>query len=51
MSQEGLAAELGVNPWTVSAWETGDAKPRSWNQRRIVDWLGFPAGVVESQKL
>jgi DNA-binding transcriptional regulator YiaG len=45
MSQEGLAAELGVNSFTVSAWETGDAKPRRWNRRRIFDWLGFDLAV------
>jgi len=41
MSQQGLAAELDVDSFTLSAWERGKSKPRSWNRVRIFDWLGF----------
>jgi ribosome-binding protein aMBF1 (putative translation factor) len=41
MSQAGLAAELGVDPFTVSAWETEESKPRIRNRRKLFDWLGI----------
>lgn len=41
MSQRGLASELGVHPFTISAWERGRRKPRAWNRQPLARWLGF----------
>jgi DNA-binding transcriptional regulator YiaG len=49
MSQQGLAAELDVDPFTLSAWERGESKPRPWNRRRILDWLGFAPGLPDNR--
>jgi ribosome-binding protein aMBF1 (putative translation factor) len=49
MSQQGLAAELDVDPFTLSAWERGESKPRPWNRRRILDWLGFDPGSLDNR--
>jgi DNA-binding XRE family transcriptional regulator len=51
MSQQGLAVELGVDPFTLSAWERGKAKPRWWNRKRIFDWLGFDPACPETCKI
>lgn len=35
LTQEGLAAELGVTHATVSNWENGKAVPRRWRVRKL----------------
>lgn len=50
MSQHGLAVELDVDAFTLSAWERGESKPRCWNRRKILDWLGFDPVCFESSK-
>lgn len=41
LTQEELATQLGVNPWTVGNWETGTTKPVLRFIPRIIEFLGY----------
>ena len=36
-----MATQLGVNPWTVGNWETGETKPVLRFIPRIIQFLGY----------
>ncbi len=46
LTQQELADALGVNYRIVGKWETGEARPRPANLRRLAEVLGVTPGEV-----
>ncbi len=45
-TQADLADRLGVHPWTVAAWERGQAAPRRQRRQRLADLFGVPVEAI-----
>lgn len=46
-TQEGLAAEVGVQRSTVARWESGDTTPSLWARPRIANALGMTLDLLD----